>query len=52
MIAQMSVQIILALYIIRMLELVDRLDLKSSDIDRVGSNPSSDIYNRILKGLY
>ena len=27
-----------------MLELVDRLDLKSSDIDRVGSNPSSDIY--------
>jgi hypothetical protein len=46
MIAQMSVQIILALYLllckIRVLKLVYRLDLKSSDLNHVGSNPSSD----------
>jgi hypothetical protein len=42
MIAQMSVQIILALNIIRMLKLVDSTSLSFVDASRIGSNPFSD----------
>jgi hypothetical protein len=45
MIAQMSVQIILALNIIRMLKLVDSTNLSFVDASRIGSNPFSDKYN-------
>ena len=48
MIAQMSVQIILALNIIRMLKLVDSANLSFVDASRIGSNPFSDKYNIYL----
>jgi hypothetical protein len=50
----MGVRIILALtQIIRVLELVDRIILRFIDVNRVGSNPSSDkFFYIILNKLY